>query len=365
MKQSFQIPDTVAGVAQKLSDAGFRVYLVGGCVRNILMKCKPKDWDLATNAKPEQVQKLFEDSVYENAFGTVLVKTESEDPTLKTIEVTTFRIEGKYTDKRRPEGITFAKTIEEDLSRRDFAMNAIALSFPDLNIIDPFEGQVDLKKKIIRAVGNPHERFSEDALRLMRAVRLATELGFTIEEKTAVAVKQEARGLESIAAERIRDEFIRIINSENPRHGLELMREYGILELLIPELLEGIGVKQNQAHAYEVWEHNLRCLAHGAKRGFSFHVKLAALLHDVAKPHTKGWNPVKKDSTFYGHDVVGARMTKKILERLKVSRETVEIVTKLVRYHLFFSDPEKITMSAVRRLVRNVGREHIWELMNL
>ena len=360
------IPKEVENVVKTLENKGFLAYLVGGSVRDILMKKVPKDWDITTNAEPQDIEKYFKKTFYQNVFGTVTVVNEgSKDPSLKEIQVTPFRIESKYSDKRHPDKVTFSKTLEDDLKRRDFTINAMAYDISKGQIIDLYEGQADIDKKIITSVGEPGERFKEDALRILRAVRLATELGFTINKETEVAIKELSHTLKDISMERIRDEISRIVQSDNPKKGFEIMKDLGILEHTIPELLEGIGTEQNQAHSYEVFEHNLRCLDHAAKRKFSFHVRLGALFHDVAKPATRRWREDKKDWTFYGHDVVGGRMTKKIMERLKFSRETTEVVTKLVRYHLFFSDPDKVTMSAVRRLVRNVGRDLIWELMNV
>ena len=239
----FNIPDEVLDVAKKLKENGYQAYLVGGCVRDILLDKKPKDWDITTNAQPEEIQKLFPDSVYENQFGTVGVKTEAVDPTSKIIEITTFRLEGKYSDKRHPDNIVFAKTIEEDLARRDFTINALALNIrtsdvpninvnkrtSDVQIIDSFGGQKDLKNKIIRTVGQPEARFNEDALRLMRAVRLATELNFQIEEKTQAAIKEKANLLSMIAQERIRDELEKIIISERAADGLRKLAELNLL----------------------------------------------------------------------------------------------------------------------------------------
>ncbi|KKL50238.1 hypothetical protein LCGC14_2307480, partial [marine sediment metagenome] len=293
----YVIPQEVHDTIDTLQDDGYRAYLVGGCVRDLVIGIKPKDWDVATNAKPEEVQKLFPDSVYENTFGTVGVKTESVDNTVKVIEVTTFRIEGKYTDKRHPDEITFAKTIEEDLSRRDFTINALALDVASNKIIDPFDGRQDLEQKIIRAVGDPDKRFTEDALRLMRAVRLATALEFVLEEQTASAIRKHAALLETIAQERIRDELTKLIITPHAARGVRMLEELELLRFVIPELRAGINCGQNKHHIYTVWEHNVRALEYSASKGYSFEVRLASLLHDVGKPKTKrgeGYN-----STFY------------------------------------------------------------------
>ncbi len=360
--KNFSIPKEVIEISQKLEEAGFEAYLVGGCVRDILLEREPKDWDVATNAKPEEIQKIFPDSVYENQFGTVGVKTDSDNPKLKVIEVTTYRIEGKYTDKRHPDEIKFAKTIEEDLSRRDFTINAMALEIRNLKleiskITDPFNGQEDLKKKIIRTVGNPEERFNEDALRLIRAVRFAAELGFTIEENTARASFGLSGLLEMIAKERIRDEFEKMIMTKDTAEGLELLEETGLLKYIIPELREGINVKQNRHHIYTVWEHALKTLDYSAKKNYSLEVRLASLFHDIGKPKTKrGEGP---DSTFYGHEVVSAKMAVKVLDRLRFSKSLIEKVAHLVRYHMFYYNVGDVTEAGVRRFLARVGPENV------
>jgi tRNA nucleotidyltransferase/poly(A) polymerase len=268
-----KIPKEVRAVVHFLEHAGFEAYLVGGCVRDLLLSRQPKDWDVTTNALPEEVQKVFPDHVYENQFGTVGVKTGSDDPRLKIIEVTTYRIEGKYTDKRHPDEIKFAKNVEEDLSRRDFTINAIALSLDDgelKEIVDPYGGEEDLQGKIIRTVGNPIERFHEDALRLMRAARFAVELGFDIDPDTARAIEQNSFLLDRIAKERVRDELVKIIMAPEAAQGIRLLEEMNLLQYVIPELREGLGVGQNKHHIYTVFEHNVRALEYTAKQGYSF-----------------------------------------------------------------------------------------------
>jgi len=362
-----EIPKEVKVVIEKLKKAGFEAYIVGGCVRDFLRGKEPEDWDVTTNAKPAEIQKIFPKSFYENKFLTVTVQTESKNPKLKEIEITTFRSEAKYTDKRHPDEIKFAKTLKDDLARRDFTINAIALEFQNYNseikIIDPFKGQKDLENEIIRTVGNPEERFSEDALRMMRAVRFATILGFKIESKTARAIKKSALWLQAISKERIRDELMKIIMSEKASQGMELLRKLRLLKYIIPELEEGYGVGQNKHHIYECYEHSLRALDYAAKKNFNKYVRLAALLHDIAKPRTKrGEGP---DATFYGHEIVGAKMTAQILNRLKFSKKDIEKVVKLVRYHLFYYNVGEVSESSVRRLVRQVGPENMEELLQV
>lgn len=366
MKNKFNIPTEVSRVTKILENAGFEAYIVGGCVRDLLINKTPKDWDITTNAKPEEIKKLFENTFYNNDYGTVgVVNEDVSDETLKVVEVTPYRLESEYSDSRRPDFVKFSNSIEHDLHRRDFTINAIAYSESKGQIIDLYEGQKDINSKIVRAVGDPNIRFSEDALRILRAIRISAELGFKIEKNTKDSIKKDAQMLEKIAKERIRDEFIRIIMSDKPKESIELSYEMGILQFIVPELEDGIGVMQNQAHAFSVWEHNLRALQHSADKKQSLDIRLSALFHDIAKPTTSRWSNEKNDWTFHGHDVVGAKMTKKILERLKFPVKQIEKIVKLVRWHLFFSDPEQITLSAVRRMIRNVGKENIWDLMNV
>ncbi len=369
----FEIPKEVSAVTETLEKAGFEAYLIGGCVRDLFLGKAPKDWDVTTNATPEKIISLFPETFYENTFGTVGVVTkekdgeEETDPTLKVIEVTPYRLEAEYSDGRRPDKVTWSDNLEDDLKRRDFTINAIALrkKGSEDEVVDLFSGKKDLQKGIIRTVGEPHERFVEDALRILRAVRLSAELGFTIEEETEKAIVKYGHLLKNISAERIRDELTRIIMSDAPMEGFLLLKKLNLLTYTLPELLDGVGCGQNQAHSYDVFEHLMKTLEHAGKKKFSLEVRLAALLHDIGKPPTKRFSKEKNDPTFYGHDVVGARITKKILERLKFPKKTTEIVEKLVRWHMFFSDTETITLSAVRRIVRNVGPEHIWDLMNV
>jgi poly(A) polymerase/tRNA nucleotidyltransferase (CCA-adding enzyme) len=361
----FRVPDEIAASADALEQAGFEAYLVGGCVRDLLLGKNPKDWDITTNASPEEIQKIFTETFYENDFGTVGVVTGSEDPALKVVEITPYRKEGEYSDARRPDTVEFGVSLSHDLTRRDFTVNAIAYRLKTEELVDEHGGKDDLKKKILRAVGDPVVRFKEDALRMMRAVRLSAELGFAIEQKTAEAIFAHASQLEKISRERVRDELIRTLQTKNPMQALVLAQKLGLLKYIAPELEEGIGVEQNQAHSYDVFEHNLRSLQHAADKDWPFAVRLAALFHDVGKPAARRWGDEKKDWTFHGHEVIGAKMTKKILERLRFPKETIAEVGTLVRWHMFFSDPDQVTLSAVRRTIANVGRGHIQDLLNL
>jgi poly(A) polymerase/tRNA nucleotidyltransferase (CCA-adding enzyme) len=378
------IPNYVTHVTKTLQNNGFEAFLVGGCVRDLILGRDVKDWDVTTNATPEQMQAIFEKTVYENTFGTVGVcipvlhetsttspqpspyqgegAAQEQKPEYHIIEVTTYRKEANYTDFRHPEEVSFTGNINEDLERRDFTMNALALGV-DGSIKDIFEGLKDIKDKIIRTVGNPDERFSEDALRMLRAIRFSTVLDFAIDGKTLTSIAKNADLIKHVSRERIRDEFIKIIASPKPAMGIALLQKLGLLKHIIPELEEGIGCNQGGAHIYDVFEHLLGAVQHAADKGYSTNVRLSALFHDIGKPRTK--RPGKLKPTFYGHEVVGAKMTKKILEDLKLSRETITFVTNMVRRHMFFSDTEQITLSAVRRIVASVTPEHIWELMQV
>lgn len=347
---------------EALNRHNYEAYIVGGCVRDLIMGKKPQDWDVTTDAKPEEVQKIFPDSFYENEFGTVGVKTDSEDETLKVIEVTTYRIESKYTDKRHPDEVRFAKRLEDDLKRRDFTINALAMD-AEGKVIDLFDGKDDIERKRIRAVGNASERFNEDALRMMRAVRFAATLGFKIEDDTLDAIKENYELLKIISKERVRDEFLKIINSPNAEKGIELLRETGLLKHVLPELLEGVGVTQNKHHKYNVWEHNLKALKYAVDQNYSTEVRLASLLHDIGKPRSKrGEGP---EATFYGHQVIGARMAAQALDRLKFPKAQAEKIVKLVRWHMFYYNVGEVTESSVRRLVANIGRENVEDLIKL
>jgi len=366
------IPEHVLYCIDALQKSGFEAYIVGGCTRDFLRGVTPADWDVATNAVPEQTQKIFENlnikTFYENDFGTVGVAFPLGSEEFEVIEITTYRNEATYTDSRHPDKVTWSKTIEEDLKRRDFTVNSIAISLKNgsqMEIIDMFDGKNDLEKHILRAVGNPDDRFQEDALRMIRAVRLKTTLGddWVIEEKTKQAIKDNAQLLSKVSQERLRDELIKIINSPNAAAGIESLRNKGLLTYIIPELEAGYGIGQNKHHVYDCYKHNLECLNYAAQKGFNFDVRMASLLHDIGKPKTK--HGEGEDATFYNHEVVGAQMAEKILERLRFSKKDVEKIVNLVRYHLFYYNVDEVGESSVRRLVRNVGAENMEELLQL
>lgn len=359
------IPQEVQTVSQTLFDAGFEAYLIGGCVRDLLIGKNPKDWDITTNAHPEEIQGLFPDSYCNNDFGTVGVKQETEDQRLRVIEVTPYRTESAYSDARRPDSVEFGVSLEDDLKRRDFTVNAIAYNLQEEKTIDLFEGLEDITRKRLRTVGDPNERFAEDALRMMRAVRLASELDFAIEAATLDAVFNNSHILSRISIERRTEEFLKIINSPTPMQGMILLEKLRLIDHVLPEIKDAIGCKQGGAHAYDVYEHLLRTLQAAADKGFSTELRLAALFHDIAKPATRREGGKNKHYTFFGHEVVGARMTRTILTRMKLPKETIDIVEKLVRNHMFFSDPDEITLSAVRRTIVRVGKDRIDDLLNL
>ncbi len=416
-----KIPQEVENILNKLQEAGFGAYAVGGCVRDLLLDREPKDWDVCTNALPEQIQQIFSDNFYENKFGTVSVKTGSEKENLKIVEVTTYRLDAPYSDKRHPDAVSFTRNLTEDLARRDFTINAMALSLGakreslsekkettitigDMRyaICDPFGGQDDLKHGIIRAVGDAEKRFNEDALRMLRAVRFAVELsstssvkpvprsdvklcftpleilensgvaknskqklltGFTIESKTKEAIKNNAAWLQAIAKERTRDEFVKIIMSERPEEGIILLHELGLLQYIIPELEKGFGVAQNKHHIYSIFEHGIFSLKFASQKKYNLSIRLAALLHDVAKPQAKRGEGL--DATFYNHDIMGARAAARILERLRFDNETIERVANLIRHHMFVYDIGTVSEAGIRRLLIRVGPTNMKDLLAL
>ena len=337
MAQKSPIPAEITTIVQTLEKAGFQAYLVGGCARDLILGIVPRDWDVTTNAKPENIQGLFSKTVYENDYGTVAVINEvTDDMTLRNVEITPYRLESGYSDRRHPDSVKFSDNLEDDLKRRDFTINAIALSITGdaiKDIVDVHGGFKDIKDKIIKTVGDPLERFNEDALRMMRAIRIAVELDFSIEKGTFEAIRAHNVLIKDIAIERVRDEFAKIILSPSPKMGIELLHETGILKHIIPELEQGIGVEQTQAHSYDVWQHLLHSLQHAADKKYDLDIRLSALFHDIAKPQTKGFSRETKQNTFYGHEVVGSRETRKILQRMKFLRlpKSWKLVRKIRR----------------------------------
>ena len=285
MNKNFSVPKEVSRVTEALEKAGFEAFLVGGCVRDLILSREPKDWDVTTNAVPDEIISLFQKTFYENDFGTVgVVDEETENETLRVIEVTPYRIESDYTDNRHPDKVTFSQKLEDDLQRRDFTINALAYSVSKNTITDLYDGQADMKNKVIRTVGEPAHRFTEDGLRMLRAVRLSAELSFEIDPETEKAILENSNLLKNISAERVRDEFTRIIMSPEPMRALLTLKKLNLLRFVASELEESIGVEQNKAHAYDVWEHLLRSVKCSADKNYPLEIRLSALFHDVSKP---------------------------------------------------------------------------------
>ena len=366
------IPKEIQIIIEKLEKNGFEAYIVGGCVRDFLLEKKPNDWDMTTNAGAEEVQKIFPESFYNNKFGTVtVVNKNAKDNSLKNIEITTYRVDIGYSDKRHPDEVKFTPSLKEDLARRDFTVNAMAIGVESKNpvkskvgsyeIIDLFGGQKDLKDKIIRAVGNPEKRFQEDALRMLRAIRFAVQLDFEIEKTTFESINKNSASLKFVSQERIRDELEKIILSNKPSEGIELLRKSGLLKYIIPELELGVGVSQNRHHIYTIYEHCILSLKHCPSK--KLETRLASLMHDIAKPQTKAG--VGQDSTFYNHDFVGARFSKRILKRLKFSGKIVDKVSLLVKNHMFYYNVDEVSEAGVRRIIKRVGKENLKDLMDL
>jgi putative nucleotidyltransferase with HDIG domain len=361
-----QLPKFVLEILKKFEKAEFKIYVVGGAVRDLIIKKDSDDWDFTTNATPEEILKIFPDGFYDNKFGTVGISHESSP---HPFEITTFRHESGYSDQRRPDKVIWGKTLEEDLKRRDFTINALALKKQEgtkngYELIDPDPGQKDLAKKLIRAVGEPSERFSEDALRMMRAVRIAAELNFSIEKKTLEAIKTNAKLINKIAKERVKDELIKILASPTPYEGIVIFRKVGLLQEIIPELEKTFGVEQKSPgrhHVHDVGTHSFLSLKNC--KSTDPIVRFATLIHDIGKPQTYKKIP-NGTITFYNHEVVSTKIARRISERLKLSKKQSEKLITLVRYHQFTVD-ERQTDKAIRRFIRKVGKEYIKDMLDL
>jgi len=360
------IPADVEKVVERLRHAGHEAYVVGGCVRDALRGIEPSDWDVATDATPEEIQKVFTRSLYTNRFGTVVVRMGGPAGSDKgrEIEVTTYRVETEYSDHRRPDAVAFTESLREDLSRRDFTMNAMAWS-PEAGVVDPFGGQRDLEARVVRAVGDPDERFREDALRMLRAVRFAAVLGFTVEPATAAAITRNAELAEALSGERVQQEIVKILRGPVPSVGFRMLSNLGLLSVIAPELERCRETPQEKVAAQDVFEHSLATLdaaaaetPAGTPPEEDLVLRLAALFHDVGKPDTYD------DGHFHQHEFVGEAKVKAILRRWKFDKATVEAVAHLVRNHMFWYQPDW-TSSAVRRFIRKVGLEDIPALFAL
>ena len=354
------LPKSVSDILKKFRDKKFEIYIVGGAVRDILMGKTVHDWDFTTNATPEEILKVLPDGFYDNVFGTVGLAVEGFE---RPFEITTFRTEEGYSDRRRPDKVSWGKTLEEDLSRRDFTINAIALD-DNGKIIDPFGGEKDLKEKLIRAVGDANERFDEDALRMMRAVRIAAELGFTIEDKTFEAIKRNAPLIGKIAKERVKDELFKLLASSYPYEGIILFRNSGLMDEILPELEKCFGVEQKSVgrhHIYDVGTHLLMSLKECKSPDPV--TRFATLIHDIGKPQT-----YKKLETgvitFYNHEMVSTKIAVSIADRLRFSKKEKDKFVTLVRWHQF-TVGEMQTDNAIRRFIRNVGKQNLDEMLAL
>lgn len=340
------MPENAGRIIHTLQKAGFEAYIVGGCVRDAILGKEPDDWDITTSARPEEVKKLFPRTIDTGiAHGTVTVMFGKEG-----YEVTTYRVDGKYADHRRPESVTFTASLLEDMKRRDFTINAMAYNETE-GIVDHFDGIGDLQRKIIRCVGEPQERFDEDALRILRAVRFAAQLDFSIDEKTQEAIRNQAVFLREISAERIHVELTKLLVSEHPE-TLRIAYELGVTAVVLPEFDRMMETSQNNKHhMYNVGEHTLRVIAEVPATET---LRWAALLHDVAKPVTRISD--EKGDHFYGHNEEGAKMAKKILLRLKFDNATIARVKRLVLWH-DYGMGEMVSLRSFRKSLSKMGAD--------
>lgn len=351
-----KVPPHVFRIRDVLARSQKRAWVVGGCVRDLLRGKPPSDWDVCTDATPQELMKLFPRAIPTGLqHGTVTVVLDREH-----YEVTTLRGEGAYSDGRRPDAVHFVSDIDQDLARRDFTVNAIAIAADTGAIVDPFGGQGDLEAKVIRAVGKAEERFSEDGLRVLRAARFCATLGFSLDPATKAAIEPTLGTYKKVSPERVRDEWMKAMKAPKPSVAFDVMLETGILGVTCPELLEGVGLEQNKFHAYDVWKHSLECMdacPHDAI------LRIAGLFHDVGKPRSRAFSDKTNDYTFYDHDRIGAEMVEPIATRLKFSNDERTRITHLVRHHLFHYD--KWTDATVRRWIRRVGKDRLEDLFFL
>ncbi len=347
------IPPDVRSLCARLAEKGKRGWVVGGCVRDLLLGRQVADWDVATDARPEEVMKIFPKTIPTGiAHGTVTVLLHHTP-----YEVTTLRGETSYSDGRRPDAVHFVDEIAADLARRDFTVNAIAIDPTSGHVIDPHGGRADLARRLLRAVGNPMERFAEDGLRVLRAARFVATLELELDEATKRAIEPTLGTYRKVSAERVRDEWVKAMKAKRPSRAFEVMRETGILGVSCPELLESYGVEQNRYHAFDVWGHAMACL--DACEGDPV-LRIAALLHDVGKPRSRAFSDKTNDYTFYDHDRIGAEIAEPIVKRLRFSNDEQTRIVSLVRHHLFHYD--KWTDAAVRRWIRRVGPDRLEDL---
>ena len=348
-----RIPAAVTELMVTLHDRGHAAYVVGGSLRDALLGRRPADWDLATDARPERIQALFPRSIYENRFGTVVVRHRASQ-----YEITTFRRDVSYSDHRHPDEVLFGDSIEEDLARRDFTVNAIAwggLPGGAEAVVDPYEGRLDLERRLLRAVGEADLRFREDALRMLRAVRLSTTLGFEVEASTLEAIARNAGLAAALSGERVFAELVKLLAGRRPSPGLRMLERTGLLAAVAPEMAAQRGVGQNKISGEDLWDHTVRTVDAAPNRQL---VRLAALLHDMGKPTSAA------DGHFLGHETVGAAMARDCLARLHAPRPLQEQVAHLVANHMFSYEPAW-SDAAVRRFMRKVGPSAVGDLLAL
>jgi tRNA nucleotidyltransferase (CCA-adding enzyme) len=347
------VPQDVFDIAARLEKEKKRAWIVGGCVRDSLLGKPVADWDVATDALPQDLMKIFPRAIPTGLqHGTITLVVKG-----KHYEITTLRGESTYSDGRRPDAVHFVDDITADLARRDFTMNAIAVEPHSGQLVDPFEGQKDIAAQIVRAVGEAKERFSEDGLRVLRAARFAATLGFELDPATYAAIEPTLDTYKKVSAERVRDEWVKTMKAKKPSRAFDIMRTTGILGVSCPEMLEGVGMEQNKWHAFDVWRHSMECL--DACTGDPI-LRIAALLHDVGKPRSRAFSDKTQDWTFYDHDRIGAEIAFPILTRLRFSNEERERITALVRHHLFHYDGW--TDATVRRWIKRVSPERVEDL---
>lgn len=357
------LPNDALSIVKVLKDAGYRSWVVGGCVRDCLRadlhdaENEPQDWDIATDALPQQVQKLFRRVIPTGIqHGTVTVMLGKTG-----YEVTTLRAEEGYSDGRRPESVSFVKDIKDDLARRDFTVNAIAYEPLSGSLVDPFGGLSDLKSRTIRAVGDPAERFAEDGLRVLRAARFVATLGFDLDLRTLHAIEPSLDSYRKVSAERIRDEWLKAMKADEPSRAFEVMKSHGLLAITAPELMEAVGCEQNRYHEYDVWGHTMACMDACPKTPI---LRMAGLLHDVGKPRSRAFSDKTRDYTFYNHELIGAKMSAPMLERLRFSNTERTHICGLVKHHLICYNDDW-TDTAVRRWLRRVTPELAEDLYSL